>query len=561
MKKAISLVLVLLMVFALAACGNGTSSAGNTNENTPATTNPGSGNSAGTGSALEGNPGENTNSVDGAEATVEKSDAVVHMANDGDVGSWSPYGTEGVRQNFLRPIYETLGHMTSAPGLVMQYVLAKEVNQVSDGVYDVTIYDYIHDTEGNHMTADDVVFSFEKYREAGVNLNYISSLKTIEAVNDYTVRMTLENERAGAMDTMFESVRIITKAAYEASGDGMTENPVGTGGYKLAKYEPGSYAQLVRNEDYWQTDESLVAFMSMSNAAEVYIDVTPDASAQTIALQSGDLNSSGYIKAQDLVNFVNDDLSAKPGYSVGVGLTSKMYTLIFNCSDNSLCSDINLRKAIASCLDRTQLAEKAWGLIGVASEAVISEYAKDYPTGFESRYKYDVEQAKAYLADSGYKGETLKLLVYNDLNSDTATLFQAYCLAAGINIELLQYDKAMYSSMSLDNTGTQYDMELAAPFCTGSAWDPMSIYNAENYENGMPHICINDDRLQELYMEMAMAATNSPETTRAFCDYVDEMCYGYGIGTYWKLGICTDNFETVVLSQTGNLVPGACTYR
>lgn len=523
MKKTFSLILALLLVFPLAACGSA------------------------------GNAGNST--------VNENGEIVVHMANDGDVGSWSPYGSEGTRQNFIRPVYETLGRMTSAPGLEMQYVLAKEVVEVSEGVYDVTIYDYIYDTAGNHMTASDVVFSFETYREAGVNLNYISSLSSIEAVSEYTVRMTLENERAGAMDTMFESVRIVTQAAYEDSGDGMASKPVGTAPYVLDTYEPGSYAKLVRADSYWQTDESLIAFTSLSNADVIYIDVTPDASSQTIALQSGDLNSSGYIKSQDLVNFINDDLTAKDGYNVGISYTSKDYLLIFNCSDNSPCADINLRKAIASCLDRAQLADKAWGIIGIPSEAVVTEYCKDYPTGFTSRYQYDVEAAKSYLDASGYQGETLKLLVYNDLSTDTATLFQAYCSAIGINVELLQYDKAMYSSLSLDNTGTQYDMELAAPFCTGYAWDPMSIFDENNYENGMPHICINDDQLQALYLEMAEIATNSTETTRAFCDYVDEMCYAIGIGTYWKLAICSDEYETVVLSQTGNLVPGACTFR
>ncbi len=546
MKRTIALILsVLMLVCLLTACGG----SGSNSTDTPA---------AGTGTAASA-PAASADNTAAAPAASAGGVTRLRNANDGDPGTLTPWGKEGVRNYFINLGYETLARITpDKSGLDM--CLAKEVIEVeANKIYDVVLYDYIVDQAGNPLTAEDVVFSFEKFKEAGVNLRYVSSLEKAEATDTYTVRFTLTEPKVGFINTMLDRIKIVTKAAYEASPDGMATQPVSTSPYVLKEYVPSSYALFVKADSYWQTNEEEICYTSVANVDEIYIDIIPDKATQAISLESGDIDVSGYIKASDIKNFLNDDASARDGYIRAQDYTSKQYFIIYNCSDNSPCADINLRKAIACAVDVAQVAQKNWGIIAVPATAICSQYNADYPADFQSAYSYDTAQAEAYLKDSSYKGETLKMLVYNDFSSDAAVLFQAYCAAVGINIELIQLDKAGYEAMRDDNSGTQYDLELSANGSTGYAWDQMVFFSNENYENGMAHICIPDDQLQEYYHAMAMADTAGLDATAAFCQYVDDMCYGFGIGTYNKCLIGTDHCTDLVIDSWTNLVPNACT--
>ena len=61
--------------------------------------------------------------------------------------------------------------------------------EVDDLHWQVEIYDYIYDSEGNHITADDVVFSFNELVESGNAFKY-ASFESVKKIDDYTVEFT-----------------------------------------------------------------------------------------------------------------------------------------------------------------------------------------------------------------------------------------------------------------------------------------------------------------------------------------------------------------------------------
>ena len=496
-----------------------------------------------------------------AYAFADEEPIVLHVAQDNDPGSLAPYGTEGPRNVPTNMIYQSLGNIAPDKSEFM-LVLAKSLEEVENNVYDIEIYDYITDSEGNHMTADDVVFSYDTYLAAGYNTQYTSSLESIEKTGDYTVRITMKDDaKIGAIETMLEKVRIITRAAYEASPDQMATTPVGTGTYVVTEYKNGQQIAYAKRTDYWQTDESKLNVYQRAYADVIYLDVITDSSTQAIAMQAGQIDVSQFIPVADMINFVDDDNNARDGYNVGYVLHSALFQVIYNCGENSPMNDINLRKAVAYALDSAQIMAIGWGTNGHQAATVASAYSADFDADafdLESYYPYDPEMAKECLAQSNYNGETIRILVTSNFPSASATLVQAYLNAVGINAELLIYENAMYLSMNADNTGTQYELEIAAPNSTGYICSNTYEYDVNYRDNGLAHIILNDPTLQELYDTMANKNTNSVEAATAFLKYVDENLYGYGLGYRTKCCIARDRVLSIAFNEWGDLLPAAC---
>lgn len=532
-RKILATVLALVMLLSLTACGGN-----KTAEAAPVET-----------------------AANGETAAAASAEPIeLHVAQDHDPGSLAPYGTEGPRNVPTNMIYQGLGNIAPDKSEFM-LVLAKTFEEVENNVYDIEIYDYITDSAGNHLTADDVIYSYEKYQELGFNLQYVTSLESIEKTGDYTVRITMKDDaKIGAIETMLEKVRIITKAAYEASPDGMATTPVGTGTYVVTEYKNGQQIAYEKRTDYWQTDESKLNVYQRAFADKIYLDIITDASTQAIAMQAGQIDISQFIPVADMINFVDEKNQAREGYTVESVLHSALFQVIYNCGENSPMSDINLRKAVAHAIDSAQVMYTGWGVNGNVAHAIASAYSADYDTALDNEeyFTYDPELAKEYLAQSSYNGETIRILVTANFPQASATLVQSYLNAVGINVELLIYENAMYLSMNADNSGTEYEMEIAAPNSTGYICSNTYEYDKNYRENGLPHIMVDDPQLQELYDAMANKNTNSVENATAFLEYVEENVYGYGLGYRMKCCIARDRVVDIAFNEWGDLLPAAC---
>ena len=127
-------------------------------------------------------------------------------------------------------IYEALFDIDGFGG-EMYPVLAKGYTIIDDPHYQVELYDYITDSNGNAITASDVVFCFQHVAEEGTNTTLTSYMESVEAIDDYTVEFTWTTapEPVGDLEAMFAKVWIYSQAAFEASTDGFATQPVATG--------------------------------------------------------------------------------------------------------------------------------------------------------------------------------------------------------------------------------------------------------------------------------------------------------------------------------------------
>lgn len=441
--------------------------------------------------------------------------------------------------------------------------LAESIEQQSETVYTVKIYDYITDTAGNNMTADDIVFSFEKAVAAGTVTTKVACLQEVVKVDDYTVEFHLNpNVAVDAFENCLAAVNCVTKAAWDASGDDMALNPIGTSNYKLKDCVSGSSWTFEKTGSYWQTDESKVCSCSQGAADEMIMSLISDTSSAAIALESGEVDVS-MISATDIGNFLNEDGTPKDGYvsTTVPGLSVEMW---FACCDEAPTSDINLRKAIAYCLDRSAIGYAMYGKNGPAMNSIVASnwMNGDYGQTADDYFAQDIELAKEYLAKSNYQGQTLRCMVVTPM-ANAGPLIQAYMAEIGVNCELVNYDRATFNSHVNDAAYGECDMIVQNVGSAGATpWIALGYLNGDGYEGSINRLYIQDSKLDEYYNSIKLVSEYNENSLKELNDYVQEQCYAVGLYTtnYYWVGKA-DLFTGFSFDASANVNPGACSYK
>ena len=207
-------------------------------------------------------------------------------------------------------------------------------------------------------------------------------------------------------------------------------NPVGTGPFKAVSFKAEEVIELEAYKDYWN---------GASPLDTVTLSVIADDSTRALALQSGQIDMGQRIGAADIAT-----LQADPAYDVYETSGTRIQVLVLN-HKNEFLSDLNVRKALAYCINYDALVAITGGLYTVAG----APFPASAPYGYNELdlQHCDVDAAKACLADAGFTmngeymekdGKQLALeLMYDDKGLATALeSIQAMAKAVGIKITL-----------------------------------------------------------------------------------------------------------------------------
>ena len=87
------------------------------------------------------------------------------------------------------PVYELSDYQKKM--VETKGVLAKNWTQKDDTTYEVELYDYIHDTEGNPITASDIKFCFDSAL-ATKNYSKLEVIDSVTVLDDYKVEFKFQ---------------------------------------------------------------------------------------------------------------------------------------------------------------------------------------------------------------------------------------------------------------------------------------------------------------------------------------------------------------------------------
>lgn len=450
-NKVIALLLAVALVFSLAAC----SSTG-TNKEDPS---PSDTSNVQKPAEQPGSSGDGESSGDSYHAlTIGTGSATSTMT---PFGTWSA----GVAE---KAVFEQLATLDGVGG-TLTGIIAKEWHTIDDGTtWDVTIYDYVYDSQGNHITAEDVSYCCNDR----IGIAAMAKCKACEVVGEYTVRITLANNGLGTLNAVMNGFNIVSKAAYEASPDGMATSPVGTGPYVVTDFVAGGYVSIVKNENYWQTDESLRSIYAKATVDELTFVTIQEATQQTIALETDTIDCMNVITSTEADKFEAGGEHAS-NFTVMPSALQQFYMTSFSGDESSATgNDLNLRLAIAYAIDTNGLIAGAMDGRATAVKYLGMPSFPDNPTEPDSYFEYNPELAKEYLAKSNYKGQTIRIVCQNGGSyAKICQIIENYLEAVGISAEVNAYDNAMWQNAYSDPT--QYDMvvcQIGASDYLASAW-------------------------------------------------------------------------------------------
>jgi microcin C transport system substrate-binding protein len=111
--------------------------------------------------------------------------------------------------------------------------------------------------DGRPITAEDVVFSFNKFVDQGVPQfkSYFSLVEKVEALDRSRAKFTLSESDKETMVSL-ASLTVLPKHYWESRdlSEPLTDIPIGSGAYTVSNHRMGQYVIYERKKDYWAMD-------------------------------------------------------------------------------------------------------------------------------------------------------------------------------------------------------------------------------------------------------------------------------------------------------------------
>lgn len=164
--------------------------------------------------------------------------------------------------------------------------LAESWTQTDNKVWKFEIRQDAKFSDGTPVTVDDILFSIKLARDPkkspGVSVYWPTNITSVKQTGDWEITFTLDapNNAFGADVSNAGGLFVTSQAFYEKakSYGSATDLIVGTGPYKVTEFDPTSHVSLVKNENYWGTNDG---------PATVRIDFITDDATRQVAFQQG----------------------------------------------------------------------------------------------------------------------------------------------------------------------------------------------------------------------------------------------------------------------------------
>lgn len=387
---------------------------------------------------------------------------------------------------------------------------------------------------GEEVKASDVVFSFQKAKEAGSAAPIVAPLVDIVAEDDYTVKMTLTAANVDWLSTLYDTRCSIVseKACTELGND--EGSRIGSGPYKFVELVLNDHLTIEKFDEAWDADSC--------PTQRFVFKCIPENSARLIALQTGEIDICNNTSANE-VSHIEEDENLN---LIQVPSNNTMY-IGFNTKD-PLMSNKLLRQAISYALDREEIVLIAENGMGETTRTWWAKSVSSRYDGFDG-HVLDLDKAKELMAEAGYPdGFDLRISINQDLKTQAETI-QAQLKKININVTIDLVDSSGFIAYINDlkhqcwmsgYNFSGYSDNMRNAYYTGSSGGSRSAYS--------------NSRVDELY-DLAVAEPDEAvrnEYYKEIQEIIAEECTILGL-YYQNLCIGTDkNLQGAFFREDGH---------
>jgi peptide/nickel transport system substrate-binding protein len=262
-----------------------------------------------------------------------------------------------------------------------------------DGLtYEFALRQGVRFHNGDPVTADDVKFSFERYRGASAKM-LKERVRQVQVIDPSHVRFQLKDAwpdfLAFYATPATGAAWIVPRKYVEKVGDeGFKRAPVGAGPYRFVSFTPGVELVLDAYEQYWR---------KMPSVKRIVFKIVPDETTRVAMLKRGEIDIAYTIRGA-----VAEEVRRTPGLTLKpVQFYGEQWLLFTDQWDpKSLWADRRVRLAVNHAIDREAINQSvSLGFSRMTGSIIPRDFEFAWPA---PPYPYDVRKAKQLLAEAGY---------------------------------------------------------------------------------------------------------------------------------------------------------------
>ena len=371
----------------------------------------------------------------------------VYSATPGDLDSADPYGSTSARTEWLTNMtFDKLVCLNEETGEVEpKLAISWEANETNDE-WTFKLRDDVYFHNGDHMTAEDVKFTYMHTANLGDTINVVRTFaagayaESVEVIDEYTLKFVLKQPRPDFI--MYMDMKVYSKNAIETLGQA-EGGIIGTGPYYFDRENTvsGQIYTVSRFDKYWGGIENY-------KTKHIGFKVYGDWNGVVAALQSGDIDFTTLQSAH--YNTVKNDMNLAIDEKVGCS----SYYMGYNYSSaNADMNDTEIRQAIAQCINKDDLVAIAWENLAIKSDNFCAPTGLGYLEEVKS-VQYDPEKGMATLQAKGVKN--LTIIYTSGAPAVASEVIQASLSKAGIEVKLRQVDTTNWAAFKAAREG--YDL-------------------------------------------------------------------------------------------------------
>ena len=400
-----------------------------------------------------------------------------------DLDSLDPHkavaaGTKEVLFNVFEGLVKPDKDGNLVPAVASDYKISK------DGIkYTFTLREGIKFHNDELVTVEDIEYSIKrgagllgKTDSSVIVDTALSNIKEVNILDEQTVELVLK-----VPDT--ELIGYLTTAIIPKDYKEQESKPIGTGPFRFISYTPLESFVVEKNEDFYEEGKPYldqVTFKIVSNTDAAFME-----------LQSGSIDIFPYLTDAQAKQ-LSDSFNIKEGHM-------NLVQALFLNNKAAPFDNLKVRQALNYAVDKQTILDMVAGGKGsIISTNMFPAYAKYYLEDLNNRYPYDIEKAKALLAEAGYKdGFNFTITVPSNYqyHVDTAQVIIEQLKAIGVTADIKLVEWAtwlsdVYTDRKYDATIIGLDAKLA-PRDVMERYQSAAQNNFVNYNNKEYDVALN----------------------------------------------------------------------
>jgi peptide/nickel transport system substrate-binding protein len=304
-------------------------------------------------------------------------------------------------------------------------------------VYDFTLRANARFHNGERVTAEDVKFSFERYRGANA-ATFKERVQEVRVLDARRVQFHLKEPWADFITfygtTASTAGWVVPKKYIEQVGDeGFKKAPIGAGPYKVVSFTPGVELQLEAFDGYWRKAPTVKKLIFRS---------LPDETTRAAALKRGDVDVAYFLNGP-----IAEEVKRTPGLRLMAVRSNTVFFLDFRgqWEAGSPWQDPRVRTAASLAIDRRTMNDaEQLGFGGLTGNVV--PRTLDFALAIDAD-PYDPARAKRLLAEAGFpRGLDAGDFTIAPPYEGAGEAIASYLAAVGIRVKIRTMERAAFFS-------------------------------------------------------------------------------------------------------------------